>query len=91
MRLYVKHSGPQTGTTMERIFTGSIKATQLGSIGSKHYGFIAVETEENEHLNVKVAAFTKYDTLDVGRRVHVVAENIGNMNVMTAKSISCAD
>lgn len=76
---------------MERIFTGSIKSSQLGSIGSKHYGFISVETEENENLKVKVAAFTKYDTLDIGRRVHIVAENIGDMNVLTAKSIARAD
>lgn len=76
---------------MERIFTGSITSAQLGNIGSKHYGFIGIETEEQEHLKVKVAAFTKYDTLDVGRRVHIVAENLGNMGVMTAKSISLAE
>ncbi|MFW9806061.1 MAG: hypothetical protein ACFFFK_04970 [Candidatus Thorarchaeota archaeon] len=76
---------------MERIFTGSIKSSQLGNIGTKYYGFISVETEEKEHLKVKVAASTKYDTLDIGRRVHIVAENIGDMNVLTAKSIARAD
>jgi hypothetical protein len=76
---------------MERIFTGSITSAQLGNIGPKHYGFIAIETEENEHLKVKVSAFTKYDTLDIGRRVHVVAENVGSMDLLTAKSITRAD
>jgi hypothetical protein len=76
---------------MERIFTGSITSAQLGNIGSKYYGFIGIETEEHEHLKIKVAAFTKYDTLDVGRRVHIVAENLGNMGIMTAKSILLAD
>ncbi len=76
---------------MERIFTGSITSTQLGNIGSKLYGFIGVETDEHKHLKIKVAAFTKYDTLDIGRRVHIVAENLGNMGIMTAKSISLAD
>lgn len=66
-------------------------SAQLGNIGPKHYGFIAIETEENEHLKVKVSAFTKYDTLDIGRRVHIVAENIGNTDVLTAKSIARAD
>lgn len=76
---------------MERIFTGSITSAQLGNIGSKYYGFIGIETEEHEHLKIKVAAFTKYDTLDVGRRVHIVAENLGNMGIMTAKSILLTD
>jgi len=76
---------------MERIFTGSIRSTQLGNIGSKYYGFIGVETEEHEHLKIKVGAFTKYDTLDIGRRVHIVVENLGNMGIMTAKSIVLAD
>ena len=76
---------------METILTGSITSTQLGNIGSKYYGFIGIETEEHEHLKLKVGAFTKYDTLDVGRRVHIVAENIGDMSIMTAKSITRAD
>lgn len=75
----------------EKIFTGSITSAQLGNIGKKLYGFIGVETEEDEHLKVKVAAFTKYDTLELGRRVHVVAENLGNMDVLTAKLISLAE
>lgn len=76
---------------MERILTGSITSAQLGHIGPKYYGFIGVETEDHEHIKIKVAAFTKYDTLDVGRRVHIVAENLGNMGIMTAKSISLAE
>ena len=76
---------------MEQIFTGSITSAQLGNIGKRYYGFIGIETEEHKHLKLKVAAFTEYDTLDVGRRVHVVAENIGNMGIMTAKTISQAD
>ncbi|MFW9963743.1 MAG: hypothetical protein ACFFCX_09280 [Candidatus Sifarchaeia archaeon] len=76
---------------MEQIFTGFIVTTELGSIGSKYYGFISVETEEKEHLKIKVAAYTKYDTLDIGRRVHIVAETLGNMGIMTARSILLAE
>jgi hypothetical protein len=75
----------------EKIFTGSIVSTQLGHMGKKAYGFIGVETEEKEHLKLKVAVYTEYDTLETGRRVHVVAENIGNMDVLTVKSISLAE
>ncbi|MFW9767527.1 MAG: hypothetical protein ACFFF9_08555 [Candidatus Thorarchaeota archaeon] len=75
----------------EKIFTGSIISTQLGSMGKKAYGFIGIETEEKEHLKLKVAAFTEYDTLEMGRRVHVVAEHIGNMDVLTAKTIFLAE
>ncbi len=76
---------------MERIFTGSIVSAQLGNMGSKYYGFISIETEEQEHLKVKVTAYTKYDTLDIGKRVHIVAEPLGNMGIMTAKSILLAE
>ena len=75
----------------EKIFTGSITSAQLGHMGKRAYGFIGIETEEREHLKLKVAAFTEYDTLETGRRVHVVAENIGNMDVLTAKTISLAE
>ena len=73
---------------MEKTFTGSIVSAELGNIGKKPYGFISIETEDHEQLRVKVAAFTNYDTLDIGQRVCVVAETLGNMSIMTAKSVS---
>lgn len=73
---------------MEKSITGSITSTQLGRMGSKRYGFIGVKTEQQEELKIKVAAYTKYETLDVGKRVHIVAESIGDMNFLTAKSIA---
>jgi hypothetical protein len=74
---------------MERAITGSITSTQLGNLGKRQYGFIDIKTEEKEELKIKVAAFTKYDTLDIGRRVHIVAETVGA--IMTAKTISIAE
>ncbi|MHA2058953.1 MAG: hypothetical protein ACW979_15145 [Candidatus Thorarchaeota archaeon] len=76
---------------MERTFTGSIISAELGNMGKKPYGYISVETEEQEQLRIKVAASTSYDTLDVGERVHIVAETIGNMNMMTAKTVSLVE
>ncbi|MFW9788432.1 MAG: hypothetical protein ACFFE2_13855 [Candidatus Thorarchaeota archaeon] len=76
---------------MEKAITGSIISTQLGNIGSKKYGFIGVKTDGQGELKIKVAAFTKYETLDIGKKVHIVAESIGDMTVMTAKSIAIAE
>ena len=76
---------------MERTFTGSITSAQLGNMGNKQYGFIDVKTEEKEELKIKVAASTKYDTLDIGKRVQIVAESIGDMRIMTAKTITVAE
>ena len=76
---------------MERTFTGSITSAQLGNMGNKQYGFIDVKTEEKEELKIKVAAYTKYDTLDIGKRVQIVAESIGDMRIMTAKTITVAE
>ena len=75
----------------EKRFTGSIISTELGTIGTKSYGFIGIETDKKEHLKIKVAAFTQHETLELGRRVHVVAENVGNMDILTAKLISLAE
>ncbi len=73
---------------MERTITGSITSAQLGNIGHKQYGFIDIKTEDKVDLKIKVAAFTKYETLDVGKRVQIIAEAIGEMKIMTAKSIA---
>ncbi|TET12281.1 MAG: hypothetical protein E3J86_00575 [Candidatus Thorarchaeota archaeon] len=75
----------------EKTITGSIISTQLGTIGTKSYGFIGIETDDKEHLKIKIAAFTQYETLELGSRVQVVAENVGNMVVLTAKLISLAE
>ncbi len=75
----------------EKIFTGSIISAQLGTIGTKSYGFIGIETDEKEHLKIKVAAFTQYDTLELGSKVQVVSENVGNMDILTAKLISLTE
>lgn len=76
---------------MEKSITGSIISAQLGNIGQKQYGFIDVKTEEKEEFKIKIAAFSKCDTLDIGKRVHIVAEIIGDMGIMTAKTISFAE
>ncbi len=72
---------------MERSITGAITSNQLGNIGPKKYGFIGVKTEDKEEVKIKIAASTKYETLDVGSRVHIIAELVGDMGILTAKTI----
>ncbi|MHA2047950.1 MAG: hypothetical protein ACW99G_24470 [Candidatus Thorarchaeota archaeon] len=62
---------------MKKAFTGHIISNQLGNMGSKKYGFIGLKTKNKEELKIKISAFTKYDTLDVGERVRIEAESIG--------------
>ncbi|MHA2220683.1 MAG: hypothetical protein ACXAAO_01325 [Candidatus Thorarchaeota archaeon] len=73
---------------MKKAFTGHIISNQLGNMGSKKYGFIGLKTKNKEELKIKISAFTKYDTLDVGERVRIEAESIGNMGIFTARLIT---
>ncbi len=70
---------------MSEKIIGLITSNQLGSLGGKQYGFIGLETDDKKHLKVKVAAFTTYDTLDIGEHVQVTAEPLGK--IWTAKKI----
>ena len=73
---------------MKKAFTGHIVSNQLGNMGSKKYGFIGLKTKNKEELKIKISAFTKYETLDVGERVRIEAESIGNMGIFTARLIT---
>ncbi len=73
---------------MKKAFTGHIVSNQLGNMGSKKYGFIGVKTKNKEEFKIKISAFTKYETLDVGKRVRIEAESIGNMGIFTARLIT---
>jgi len=73
---------------MEKIITGLITAANIAAMGKTRYGFLGIETDEHEKLKVKVTAFTKYDTLDVGERVTVELHTVGDEALLTAKRIS---
>ena len=57
-------------------------------MGKKRYGYLGIETNDHEHLKVKVTAFTKFDTLDVGAEVIVELESVGDEALLTAKKIN---
>ena len=63
---------------MQRIVTGQITAADIGVMGNTRYGYLGIETDEHEHMKVKVTAFTKYDTLAVGAKVTVELESGGS-------------
>lgn len=72
---------------MERTVTCKILSADLSKMGDKTYGYIGVETDENEHLKIKVSAFTKADTLDIGARVRIVGNNFSDA-LWDAKTIT---
>jgi cold shock CspA family protein len=73
---------------LEKTFTGLIISTQLAEMSNKRYGFISIETDNKDHYKIKISAFTKHETLDVGERVSIVGESLGNQGVWTAKIIT---
>ncbi|MHA1637864.1 MAG: hypothetical protein ACTSUB_07605 [Candidatus Thorarchaeota archaeon] len=72
---------------MERTVVCKITSANLSNMGNKTYGYIGVETDEKEHLKIKVSAFTKAETLDVGARVQIVGNSLSNA-LWDAKIIS---
>jgi hypothetical protein len=73
---------------MQRAVIGSITAADISSMGNKRYGYLGVQTDDNEQIKVKVTAFTKYDTLDVGARVMIELESVGDAKLLNAKVIT---
>lgn len=73
---------------MEKTVTGKITAANISTMGSKYYGYLGIETDDEEHLKIKVTAFTKFDTLDVGSKVAIELQTVGNETLRTAKKIS---
>jgi len=73
---------------MEKIVTGFITAANIAVMGKTHYGYLGIETDEHEKLKVKVSAFAQYDTLEVGERVIVELQTVGDDSILTAKKIS---
>ena len=73
---------------MQKIVTGLITASDISKMGKTHYGYLGIETDTHENLKVKVNAFTKFDTLNVGSKVIIELESVGNEDLLTATKIS---
>ncbi len=73
---------------MQKIVTGQITASDISTMGKTHYGYLGIATDAHESLKIKVTAFTKFDTLDVGAKVTIELESVGNEDLLTATKIS---
>jgi hypothetical protein len=73
---------------MNKTVIGHITSANIAAMGKAHYGYLGIETDDHEQLKVKVTAFTKYDTLDVGSKVSVEIETVGADEILTAKTIN---
>ncbi|MFX1369902.1 MAG: hypothetical protein ACFFAY_15010 [Promethearchaeota archaeon] len=52
------------------------------------YGYIGIETTDNEHLKLKVDIYTDYDTLKRGANVAVKYDMLGDAGILTARKIT---
>jgi len=72
---------------MQKVVTGHIVAADISSMGKTRYGYLGIETVDHEHLKVKVTAFTKFDTLEVGAMIKIELQSVGDETLLTAKKI----
>ncbi len=73
---------------MQKVVTGQITASDISTMGKTRYGYLGIATDAHESLKIKVTAFTKFDTLDVGSKVTIELESVGNDGLLNAKKIS---
>ncbi len=73
---------------MQKVVTGQITASDISTMGKTHYGYLGIATDADESLKIKVTAFTKFDTLNVGAKVTIELESVGNDGLLNAKKIS---
>lgn len=69
---------------------GTLVSANLGTFGKKEirYGFVGIEKTDGKHVRLKVDSYTQYDTLDVGSKVIVQAEELGNTKIIVARKIT---
>ena len=73
---------------MQKVVTGRITASDISTMGKMRYGYLGIETIDHDQIKIKVTAFTKFDTLDVGAKVTIELESVGDEALLTAKKIN---
>ena len=70
--------------------SGEIVAAQLASLpnSDRRYGYITIETRDNNYVKLKVDAMTKYETVERGEHVTVHYDILGNTDILSAKEIT---
>ncbi len=68
---------------------GTIVATQLANYANSDikYGYITLETDEKEHVRIKIDSYTKYDTLERGESIVAKTKSISSDGVIVAREI----
>ena len=72
---------------MQNILVGHITSSDISKMGHIHFGYLAIKTVDDEDLKVKVTAFTEFDTLDVGAKIEIELESVGDESLLTVKKI----
>jgi len=59
--------------TMNGVLTGIVTSIQLAYLGSAAilYGYVTVEADDGSLVQVKIDAYTKHDSYEVGDRVEL--------------------
>ena len=72
---------------MQRVVTGQITSSDISKMGKIHFGYLAIKTDDEKDLKVKVTAFTEFETLDVGARIEIELESVGEESLLAVKKI----
>ena len=74
---------------MKDIIEGKIISANLGEFAKQKiiYGYLGIELQNKEHINVKIDAYTSYETLALGEEVVVDVETLPNTNIIVARKI----
>lgn len=74
----------------KKTISGEIVASQTARLPAmdKEYGYITVQTSDQNHVKLKVDMSTNYETIERGNRVVVEYDQLGGTNILTAKNIS---
>ncbi len=73
---------------MQKVISGHITSSDISKMGKIHFGYLAIKTIDEEDIKVKVTAFTKFDILDVGAKVTIELESVGDDKLLSAKQIN---
>jgi hypothetical protein len=76
---------------MKKVVIGHISSSDISKMGKVHFGYLTIKTIDGEDIKAKVSAFTKFDTLDVGIKVEIDLESVGNEALMNVRNIRTLD
>ena len=69
--------------------TGVVTSTQLGHFGSKGilYGYVTIEADDGNMVQVKIDAYTEHDPFEIGDRVELEVAPLGQTKILVVKRL----